>query len=172
MIPKRDLDAHAAWVTGWPPDGAQLTLDGRDLRQESFHGTFLEKAVFRDCDLAGVSFAYADLDDASFIDCHLDATALIHLRNRGLRLMGCRGRVLLVESTVSTGRLDRCLLAQSGFRAAWWTGVEVTDCDLRDSLWTDAVLRDVRFVRCDLRGTGIGPATPGVECLECQVDDG
>jgi|GEM_PF-245888 len=117
------------------------------------------------CDLAGTTFAKAQLRRVALVGCRLLGAALLDTRVDDMLVLRGNGEALRCwSSTLRAVRFERCSLRAASFVGSDLTGVVFHSCDLSGADFRDATLRGT-----DLRGSTITGLQVGLRELQGAV---
>lgn len=154
------LAKHERWIESQGRDGAQLDLNGFDLRHAPpLAGAELaalkaSDSVFYGLNLAGIGLAAAQLDRADLRSCNLRGADLRGVSLKGARLINsdmrdCRlGPLVVKDGQRLVSRLDRAILRNVDLR-----GADLSQAVLRGADLSSANMTGAKLDHTDLEGT-------------------
>jgi len=136
-------------IQGFLPEGCYegMVFDGLDLRRLDLTGSRFEECVFVDCNLGDSKLNGGMLTNCRFENVGLQGTDLFGVAITGCKFMAAnftQGTRLVVTS-FSHVNLDYAV-----FRGVNLSGLEFTDCTLREADLSLADLSEANLVNCDL----------------------
>jgi uncharacterized protein YjbI with pentapeptide repeats len=123
-----------------------------DLRGSSWRNAALQGATFNECLLDDACFDRANLDQVTMTKCRLDGTRFDGATGHGLTIQRptAAGRVQLNSAELPSLRLLNVKGADWSARGAHLRDIDVVDCHLASTAFTEANMAGGRFLRSNL----------------------